>query len=80
MAEINKATRSSNKINFEKGEPSKQRLRQKKAAFSDSKDDFKCKGISKCGYSRWTSILTDPNFKFHPSCKLCPLTVRAKKL
>ena len=30
LAEVNKATHSSNKIDFEKGEPSKQRLRQKK--------------------------------------------------
>ena len=30
LAEVNKATHSSNEIDFEKGEPSKQRLRQKK--------------------------------------------------
>ena len=33
LAEVNKATDSSNKIDFVKGEPSKQGLRQKKAAF-----------------------------------------------
>ena len=80
LAEVNKATHSSNKIDFEKGEPSKQGLRQKKVAFSDSEDDFIRKGISKYGYGRWTSILNDPNFKFHPSRKPCTLAVRAKKL
>ena len=50
LAEVNKATHLSNKIDFEKGEPSKQGLRQKKAAFPDSKDDFTRKGISKYKY------------------------------
>ena len=49
-------------------------------AFSDSKDNFILKGISKYGYGRWTSILNDPNFKFHPSRKPCRLAVRAKKI
>ena len=52
MAEVKKATNSSNKINFEKGEPSKQGLRQKKAAFSDSEVDFIGRGISKYGYGQ----------------------------
>ena len=80
LAEINKATHSSNKIDFEKGEPSKQGLRQKKAAFSDSEDDFIRKGNSKYGYGRWTSILNDPNLKFHPPRKPCTLAVHVKKL
>ena len=79
LAAVNKATHSSNKIDFEKDEPRKQGLRQKKAAFSDSEDNFIRKGISKYGYGRWTSILNDPSFKFHPSRKPCTLTVRAKK-
>ena len=79
MSKVNKATHSTNKIDFEKGEPSKQGLRQKKAAFSESEDDFIGKGISKYGYGRCTSILNDPNFKFHPSHKPCTLAVRAKK-
>ena len=54
-------------------------IRQKKAAFSDSEDNFICKWISKYGYGRWTSILNDPSFKFHPSRKPCTLAVRAKK-
>ena len=80
LAAVNKATHSSNKIDFEKGEPRKQGLRQKKAAFSDSEDNFIRKGISKYGYGRWASILNDPSFKFHPSRKPCTLAVRAKKI
>ena len=80
LAEVNKATHSRNKIDFEKSEPSKQGLWQKKAAFSDSKDDFICKGISKYGYGCWTSILNHSNFKFHPSHKPCTSAVCAKKL
>ena len=79
LPEVNKATYSCNKLDFEKDKPSKQGLRQKKAAFSDSEDDFIPKGISKYGYGRWTSILNNPSFKFHPSCKPCTLAVRAKK-
>ena len=80
LSEVNKATHSSNKINFERDEPSKQGLRQKKVAFSDSEDNFIRKGISKYGYGRWTSILNDPSFKFHPSRKPCTLAARAKKI
>ena len=79
LPEVNKATYSCNKLDFEKDKPSKQGLRQKKAAFSDSEDDFIPKRISKYGYGRWTSILNNPSFKFHPSCKPCTLAVRAKK-
>ena len=80
LATVNKATRSSNKIDFEKGEPRKQGLRQKKTAFLDSEDNFIRKGISKYCYGRWTSILHDPSFKFHPSRKPVTLLVRAKKI
>ena len=45
LAEVNKDTHSSNKIDFEKGEPSKQGLQQKKGVFSDSEDDFIRKGF-----------------------------------
>ena len=79
LVELNKATNSSNKTDFDKGEPRKQGLRRKKATFLDSDDNFKRKGISKYGYGRWTSILNDPSFKFHSSRKPCTLAVRAKK-
>ena len=52
---------------------------RKKAAFSDVEDDFIRKGISKDRYGPWTSILNDPNIKFHSSRKPCTLAVRAKK-
>ena len=80
LVTVNKTTHSSNKIDFEKGEPRKQGLRQKKAAFSDSEDNFIRNGVSKYGYGHWTSILNDPSFKFHPSCKPYSLAVRAKKI
>ena len=40
LVEVNKATHFSNKIDFEKGEPSNQGLRQKETTFSDSEDNF----------------------------------------
>ena len=67
LATVNKATHSSNKIDFEKGEPKKQGLRQKRAAFSDSEDNFIRKGISKYGYGLWTSILNDPSLFLIPN-------------
>ena len=78
-SEVNKATHFSNKIYFQRDEPSKQVFQQKKVAFSDREDNFICKWISKYGYGRWTSILNDPSFNFHPSRKPCTLAVRAKK-
>ena len=80
LADVNKANLSSNKIGFGKDEPSKQGLRQKNVAFSDSEDSFIRKGISKYAYGQWASILNDPSFKFHPSRKPCTLAVRAKKI
>ena len=68
------------KSHFERDEPSKQSLRQKKVAFSNSQDNFIRKRISKYGYGRWISILNYSSFKFHPSSKPCTLEVRAKKI
>ena len=80
LTELNKATHSSNEIDFEKGQPSKQGLRQKKAAFSNSEDNFIRKEISEYGYGCCTSILNYPSFKFLPSRNPCTLAIRAKKL
>ena len=80
LVEINKGTKSKKKVHFEKGESSKVNLRQRKVPFSDIEDNFIRKGISKYGDGRWTSILKDPNYKFHPSRKACTLAVRAKKI
>ena len=65
LAAVNKTTHSRNKIDLEKGKPSKQRLRQKKAVFSASEDNLIRKGISKSVYGCWISILHDPGFKFY---------------
>ena len=54
--------------------------RQKKVAFSQIEDNFIRQGISKYGNGKWTAILNDQNFKFHPSRKAATLAVRAKKL
>ena len=80
LTAVNKATHASNKVDFEKGEPNNQKLRQKKVAFLDSEDNFIRKGIFKYGYGRWTSILNYPSFKFHRSRKSCTLADRAKKI
>ena len=77
---INLDEQASNKVDFEREEPTKQELQQKKVAFSDSEDNLIHYEISKYGYGRWTSILNDPSFKFHPLRKLCTLAVRAKKI
>ena len=50
LTKVNKATNASNKIDFERDKPSKQELREKKVAFTDSEDNFIRKGISKYGY------------------------------
>ena len=55
-------------------------LRQKKVAFSDIEDNFIRHGIFRHGNGRWTAILNDLDFKFHPSRKPCTLAVRAKRL
>ena len=80
LAEINKGTKSTRNVDFEKGESSKVNLRQKKVPFSNTEDNFIRKGISRYGEGRWTSILNDPSFKFHPSRKPCTLAVRYKKI
>ena len=79
LSVVNKATHCTNKIDFERDKASKG-YKQKKVVLSDSEDNFIRKGISKYGYGRWTSILNDPSFKFHPSRKPCTLAIRAKKI
>ena len=51
--------------------------RQKKVAFSSIEDTFLKSGLAKHG-SSWKSILTDPEFKFHPTRKTATLFRRAK--
>ena len=45
LAALNKVLNSSNKIDFEKDEPSKQKLRKKKVALSYSEDNLIRKGM-----------------------------------
>ena len=52
--------------------------RQKKVPFSGIEDSFLQKGIKRYGKGKWKSILSDPEFKFHPSRKTATLLVRAK--
>ena len=54
--------------------------RNPKIPFSRHEDDFIRIGIKKYGKGRWTSILADCDFKFHPRRKAATLSVRAKKL
>ena len=51
--------------------------RKKKINFSKIEDKFLVAGIQKYGV-RWTSILNDPSYSFHPSRKACTLLNRAK--
>ena len=53
-------------------------VRKKKMHFSEEEDKFLLKGIRKCGVGRWTSILNDSNYAFHPTRKACTLLNRAK--
>ena len=52
--------------------------RRKKIAFSKQEDEFLQAGIRKYGPNKWTSILNDSMYKFHPSRKSATLCVRAK--
>ena len=52
LAAVTKSTHSSNKIDFEKFEPSNQKLQQIKVDLLDSEDNFVLKGISKYGYGQ----------------------------
>jgi len=52
--------------------------RRKKCPFTKEEDNFLIKGIKKYGQGRWTNILNDPEYKFHPSRKNSTLIMRAK--
>jgi len=53
-------------------------VRRKKCPFSKEEDNFLIKGIKKHGKGKWTSILNDPEYKFHSSRKNSTLIMRAK--
>lgn len=54
--------------------------REKKAKFSTIEDKFLMEGIQKYGIGKWTHILKDPLYKFHPSRRASTLFGRAKIL
>jgi len=60
------------------GNEIKKSMVKKKAAFS--KLEFLSLAISKYKTGKWTSILSDPEYKFHPSRRPSTLFARAKLL
>ena len=53
-------------------------IRQAKSSFSEEEDKFLFAGIEKHGKGKWTRILKDPDFRFHPSRTNATLMTRAK--
>ena len=54
------------------------KTRKKKVTFSSQEDSFILAGIRKYGVGKWTAILNDNEYPFHPSRKTSTLQVRAK--
>ena len=54
------------------------KTRNKKHAFTEQEDNFLSNGIKKHGLGKWSTILKDPQYKFHPSRKNSTLMMRAK--
>ena len=52
--------------------------RTAKSAFTEEEDEFLLAGIKKHGKGKWTRILKDPDYRFHPSRKNATLMLRAK--
>ena len=67
-----------NVSNQENDAPPEKRKRNKKVAFTTEEDNFLLKGIKKYGQGKWSNILKDPIFKFHPTRKNSTLMMRAK--
>ena len=81
-----KIAENSNTLNSDEGhvhfvqETEQQKTRSSKAAFSSIEDEFIRKGINKYGAGKWTQILRDSSYKFHPSRRASTLLLRAKNL
>ena len=73
----NTGTQLENKINATTNKKMKG-ARQKKVHFSPFEDNFLVDGLKKHGIGRWTAILNDSEYKFHPSRKASTLSLRAK--
>ena len=52
--------------------------RQKKQPFTTEEDSFIISGLKKYGKGKWTNILKDPDYKFHPTRNNASLMTRAK--
>ena len=52
--------------------------RKKKNSFNEEEDSFIIRGLKKHGKGKWTRILKDPDFLFHPSRTNATLMMRAK--
>ena len=52
--------------------------RKRKVKFTTMEDKFICNGLKRYGSAKWTTILNDPEYAFHPSQKASTLAVRAK--
>ena len=64
--------------NQENEAPAEKKKRNKKVAFTTEEDKFLFNGIKKYGQGKWSNILKDPHFKFHPTRKNSTLMMRAK--
>jgi len=53
-------------------------VRKKKVPFSQIEDNYLISGLKKYGKGKWTNILKDSEYKFHPSRKSATLFTRAK--
>ena len=69
-----------NDIDLSITEKSNYPSRKRKVPFSELEDGFIKKSLTRYGNGRWTSIINDPEYKFHPSRQPATLAVRAKKL
>ena len=66
-------------VNIEENEiKTSKNSRKKKNLFTREEDSFLLKGLKKHGKGKWTHILNDPEYKFHPSRKNSTLMMRAK--
>ena len=50
--------------------------RKKKCAFTKDEDQFLLRGLNRYGKGKWTSILKEPEYKFHPSRQNSTLMTR----
>ena len=77
---VTRITRSKTKIesvSAPNNNPSRM-TRHKKQPFTAEEDSFIISGLKKYGKGRWTNILKDPDYKFHPTRNNASLMTRAK--